>query len=309
MMPIPTLERLVASARARGPQRVVVAAAENETALGAAVLARRERIADFVLLGAPAEIRARLAAAGEDPAHYRVEPAEGDADAARRAVAMVRGGEAAVLMKGRLPTAELLRAILDRASGLRAGGLLSDVVVADHPLSERPRLLGVTDGGVNVAPTLEQKREIVRNAVRLFHALGYARPLVACLCALESVTEAMPATQDAQALAEANARGELEGCLVSGPLALDNALSPEAARAKGIDHPVAGHADLLLVPSIETGNALAKAFTYLARRHIGHVIVGARAPVLIPSRAERAEDKIFSIALGVLAASALGEGP
>jgi phosphate butyryltransferase len=306
MMPIPTLERLVAAARARGPLCVVVAAAENDTALAAAALARRERIAEIVLVGSPDAIRARLAAAGEDPAHYRVERAESDADAARRAVAMVRGGEAAVLMKGRLPTAELLRAILDRAHGLRAGRLLSDVLVADHPLSERPRLLGVTDGGVNVAPSLAQKKEIVLNAVALFQALGYARPMVACLCAVESVSEAMAATQDAQALAEANARGELPGCVVSGPLALDNALSPDAARAKGIDHPVAGHADVLLVPTIETGNALGKAFTYLARRHVGHVIVGARAPVLIPSRVERAEDKIYSIALGVLAAGALG---
>jgi phosphate butyryltransferase len=311
MMPIPTLERLVAAARAAGPLRVAVAAAENDTALAAAALAVRQRIAEFVLVGAPQAIRARLAAAGEDPADFRVEPAESDADAARRAVAMVRGGEASVLMKGRLPTGELLRAVLDRDEGLRAGRLLSDVLVADHPLSERPRLLGVTDGGVNVAPTLAQKKEIVANAVRLFQALGYARPKVACLCAVETVSEVMAATKDAQALAEANARGELPGCVVSGPLALDNALSPEAARAKGIDHPVAGHADVLLVPTIETGNALGKAFTYLARRHVGHVIVGALAPVLIPSRVERAEDKIYSIALGVLAAASeatRGEG-
>jgi phosphate butyryltransferase len=191
---------------------------------------------------------------------------------------MVRSGEASVLMKGRLPTADLLRAILDRNEGLRAGRLLSDVLVADHPLSETPRLLGVTDGGVNVAPTLAQKKEIVANAVDLFHALGYARPRVACLCAVETVTPAMPHTEDAQALAEMNARGELGGCVVSGPLALDNALSPEAARLKGIDHPVAGKADVLLVPAIETGNALGKAFTYLGRRHVGHVIVGAKAP-------------------------------
>src|SRR5512139_4351885 len=121
MIPIPTLERLVAAARSRGPLRVAVAAAENETALAAAALARRQRIAEIVLVGSPAGIRARLAAAGEDPADYRIEPAENDADAARRAVAMVRGGEAAVLMKGRLPTADLLRALLDRAEGLRDG--------------------------------------------------------------------------------------------------------------------------------------------------------------------------------------------
>lgn len=303
MMPIPTLDRLVAEARAAGPLRLVVAAAENDTALAAAALARRQRIADPVLVGAERAVRARLEAMGEDPALFQFEQAATDADAARRAVAMVRAGEGAVLMKGRLQTSDLLKAVLDRAGGLRTGRLLSDVLVADHPLATQPRLLGVTDGGVNVAPTLAQKKEIVENAVRLFHALGYERPKVAPLCAVETVTAAMPHTEDARALAGMNARGELEGCVVSGPLALDNALSVEAARAKGIDHPVAGRADVLLVPTIETGNALGKAFTYLAHRHVGHVIVGARAPVLIPSRVERAEDKIYSIALGVLAAA------
>ena len=303
MIPIPTLERLLAAARSAGPLRLAVAAAESDTALAAAALARRQRIADVVLVGGDSGIRARLQAIGEDPALFKIEAAATDADAARRSVAMVRGGEAAVLMKGRLQTADLLRAILDRESGLRAGRILSDVLVADHPLSDRPRLLGVTDGGVNVAPTLAQKKEIVLNAVELFQRLGYDRPRVACLCAVETVTDAMPATRDAQALAEANAGGELPGCMVSGPLALDNALSSDAARAKGIDHPVAGRADVLLVPNIETGNALGKAFTYLAHRHVGHVIVGARAPVLIPSRVERAEDEIFSIALGVLSAA------
>jgi phosphate butyryltransferase len=303
MIPIPTLDRLVAAARAAGPLRLVVAAAESDTALAAAAAARRQRIADVVLVGGREGIRARLAALGEDPALFAVEAAESDADAARRAVAMIRAGEAAVLMKGRLQTADLLHAILDRATGLRAGRLLSDVLVADHPLSSSPRLLAVTDGGVNVAPGLAQKRAIVENAAALFRSLGYERPRVACLCAVESVSEAMPHTLDAQALAALNASGELAGCIVSGPLALDNALSAEAARAKGIDHPVAGRADVLLAPTIEAGNALGKAFTYLAHRHVAHVIVGARAPVLIPSRVERAEDKLYSIALGVLAAA------
>jgi phosphate butyryltransferase len=217
---------------------------------------------------------------------------------------MVRGGEADLLMKGRLPTGDLLRAVLDRASGLRTGRLLSDVLVADHPLSRERRLLGVTDGGINVAPTLEQKRAIIENAAALFRRLGHARPRIACLCAAETVSAAMPHTQEAAALAELNASGQLTGCEVSPPLALDNALSPEAAALKGITHPVAGRADVLLAPTIETGNALGKAFTYLAHAHVAHVIVGARAPVLIPSRAERAEDKLLSIALGVLAAGA-----
>jgi phosphate butyryltransferase len=302
MLPIPTLDRLLAAARAAGPRRIAVAAAESDTALAAAALARRQRIADVVLTGDRAAISERLRALGEDPGLFEIVHADGDDAAARHAVAMVRGGQAAVLMKGRIATADLLHAVLDRQTGLRAGRLLSDVLVADHPLADPPRLVGITDGGVNVAPTLAQKRAIVENAVALFRSLGYARPRVACLCAVETVTDAMPHTREAQALAEMNARGEITDCIVSGPLALDNALSAEAARAKGLDHPVAGRADLLLVPTIETGNALGKAFTYLAHRHVAHVIVGAVAPVLIPSRVERAEDKLFSIALGVLAA-------
>ncbi len=305
-MPIPTLDRLLDAARTQGPRRLCVAAAGSETALLAAAAARRERIADVVLVGDREEIARRLRALREDPAQFELVHAPDDAAAARRAVAVVRAGRADVLMKGRLNTAELLRAILDPATGLRDGRLLSDVVVTEHPLFVSPRLLGITDGGVNVAPTLAQKKTIAENAVRVFHRLGYERPNVACLCAVETVTEAMPHTQDARALAEMGARGELAGCVVSGPLALDNALSPEAARAKGIDDPVAGRADILLVPTIEVGNALGKAFTWLARRPIAHVVVGARAPVLIPSRVERAEDKLYSIALGVLGA---GGGP
>jgi phosphate butyryltransferase len=304
MISIPTLARLLEEARSVGPLPVVVAGAENETALSAVAHARRKRIADVVLVGGAAGIRARLSSLGEDPTLYRIVDAANDADAARRAVALVRGGEARVLMKGRIKTSDLLHAVLDRNEGLREGHLLSDVLVAEHPLSDEPRLVGVTDGGVNVTPTRAQKREILLNAVALFRRLGVPCPMVACLCAVETVTAAMPHTVDAQALAEANADGEIPGCVVSGPLALDNALSVDAARAKGIDHPVAGRADVLLVPTIEAGNALGKAFTYLAKKPVAHVIVGARAPVLIPSRVERSDDKLCSIALGVVAASA-----
>jgi len=303
MKPIPSLAVLLEEARAVGPLPIVVAAAENDTALTAVAHARRKRIAEPILVGGAAGIRARLASLGEEPDRYRIVDAASDAEAARIAVTLVRDGEAAVLLKGRMKTGDLLHVVLDRASGLRAGRLLSDVLVAEHPLSETARLVGVTDGGVNVAPSRAQKKEILGNAVALFHRLGYPLPRVACLCAVETVSEAMPHTKDAQALAEMNIAGEIGGCIVSGPLALDNALSVDAARAKGIDHPVAGRADVLLVPTIETGNALGKAFTYLAKAPVAHVIVGARVPVLIPSRVERAEDKLCSIALGVVAAS------
>ena len=282
----------------------MVAAAESDTALAAAVLARRRLLAEPILVGDPGGLTARLVKLGEDPTTWELRPASDDADAARRSVALVRGGEGSILMKGRLATAELLRAVLHRTDGLRTGRLLSDVLVADHPLARPPRLVGVTDGGINVAPTLAQKRAIIENAAALFRRLGHPRPRIACLCAAEKVTEAMPHTGEAAELSRLAEAGELGCCEVSGPLALDNALSPEAATAKGITHPVAGRADLLLVPDIETGNVLGKAFTWLARARVAHVVVGARAPVLIPSRVEWAEDKLYSIALGVMAAGA-----
>jgi phosphate butyryltransferase len=306
LKPITTLDQLLAEACARGPRRLVIAAAESETALGGALLAKRRRLADPILVGDPAALATQLRALGENPSGWTLCPARDDDDAARRAVAMVRGGEADLLMKGRLSTGSLLRAVLDRTDGLRTGRLLSDVLVADHPLGSPPRLIGVTDGGIVVAPTLAQKRAIIENAAALFHRLGHPRPRIACLCAFELVNEAMPHTGEAAELARLNAAGEITGCEVSPPLALDAALSLESAVTKGITHPVAGRADLLLAPNIETGNALGKAFTWLARARVAHVVVGARAPVLIPSRVERAEDKLLSIALGVLAA---GDAP
>jgi phosphate butyryltransferase len=212
---------------------------------------------------------------------------------------MVRAGEARVILKGRLHTGDLMRAVLDREAGLRTGRLLSDVLVSEHPLA--PRLVGVTDGGVNVAPTLEQKRQILQNAVRVFQRLGVERPKVAVLCAVETVEASQPQTAEARALAEMAERGEIEGCDVVGPIALDGALAIQAAKAKKMTSPVAGRADILLVPTIEVGNALGKSFTWLAGKTVAHVIEGAAAPVLIPSRAEAAQDKLCSIALGILA--------
>ncbi|GEJ57805.1 phosphate acyltransferase [Anaeromyxobacter diazotrophicus] len=295
------MRELVERAIQAGPGRVVVPGAEAESALDAAVEARRRGLAEPLLLGAAAAIRAGLAAAGEAPDAWAIEDVRDPAQAARRAVERVRAGEAEIILKGGLSTGELMRAVLDRERGLRAGRLVSDVLVTQAGVGE-PRLLGVTDGGVNVAPTLAEKRAILENAVEVFHRLGVARPRVAALCALETVSPAMPHTAEAAELAALSARGELPGCEVFGPVALDGALSVEAARHKGLTHPAAGQADLLLVPAIEVGNALGKAFTWLAARPVAHVVWGALAPVLIPSRAEGAMDKLCSMALGVLVA-------
>lgn len=300
--PVRTLDDLVARARERGPQVVAVPAAESETALAAVVEARRRGIARGLLLGDREGLEDRLWKLEEDPSHHEIVHEPDDRAAAARAVERVRAGEARLLLKGRLPTGDLLRAVLDRDRGLRTGRILSDVMVSEHPTAPPRRVVGITDGGVNVAPRLVEKRAILENAVRVFHRLGFERPVVAVLCAVETPSAAMPHTLDARALAELAERADIEGCEVVGPLALDNALLPWAARAKGIEHPLAGRADILLVPTIEAGNILGKAFSWLAGKPVAHVIEGARAPVLIPSRVERADDKLLSIALGILSA-------
>jgi len=300
--PVRSLDELLDRARQAGPRVVAVPAAESDTALAAVVAARRRGIASGLLLGDRDALVDRLWKLEEDPAHHEIVHEPDDGRAARRAVDGVRAGAASVLLKGRLPTGDLLRAVLDRSSGLRCGRLLSDVMVSEHPTPSPPRIVGITDGGVNVAPGLAEKRAILENAVRVFHRLGFERPVVAVVCATEVPVDAMPHTGEARALAELAARGEILGCEVVGPLALDNALLPWAARAKQLAHPLAGRADILLVPTIEAGNILGKAFSWLAGKPVAHVIEGARVPVLIPSRVERAGDKLLSVALGVLSA-------
>jgi len=304
MAAIRSTHELVERARLRGPVRVVVPAAESETALSAVREAAHQGLARPVLVGDAAAIARLWEELGGELAGVEIHHEPDDAAAARRAVALVRAGEARVILKGRLHTADLMRAVLDREAGLRTGRLLSDVLVSEHPLA--PRLVGVSDGGVNVAPTLAQKKAILENAVRVFRRLGVERPKVAVLCAVETVEESQPQTRDARALAEMAENGEIEGCDVVGPIALDGALAVQAAQAKKMTSPVAGRADILLVQAIEVGNVLGKSFTWLAQKPVAHVIEGAAAPVLIPSRAEAAADKLCSIALGILAAQ---EGP
>jgi phosphate butyryltransferase len=302
MEPIRSMEELVVRAKQAQRRRLVVPAAEAGSALSAAVEARKQGLCDVTLIGARAGLTERLGKLGEGTADYVVIDEPDDAAAARRAVALVRAGEAHIILKGRLKTGDLMRAVLHREEGLRTGNLLSDVLVAEDPVGGTQRIVGLTDGGLNVAPDLAAKKQILENAVRVFHRLGFACPKVACLCAIEAPTESQPHSLEARKLQEMQERGEITGCVVCGPLALDGALQPEAAKIKEINHPVAGCADILLMPSVEAGNALGKAFTYFAKRVVGHVIEGARAPVLIPSRVESAHDKLCSIAMGVLAA-------
>jgi len=286
---------------AEGPAvPVALVAADSASGLRALGEAARARLAEPVLVGAGAVVRAMIRAeaiAGLDNARF-IEAAEPE-DAARQAVALAREGGARVLLKGSLRTDQLLRAALDRDSGLRTGRLLSDVLLYEDTLGPAPRLVGVTDGGINPAPDVEVLKSIVANAVEVFRALGYDRPRVALLSASEAVSEAVPSTVAARAVAEW-ASSSLPDADVAGPLALDNALLESAAAAKGITGPVAGRADIMVAPGIDAGNILGKGVKYLGGSITAHVVVGAAVPLLIPSRVESAEDKLHSIALGVL---------
>lgn len=301
-VPMKSFDELIARARATGPKRVAVVMADDDVALSAMALAVSEGIAEALLVGNEELIRAKMDELGmtELAARAEVVPAEGWEAAAAIAVDLARKGEVHVILKGKLRTDQLLKAVLDKEKGLRTGRVLSDVLIYEDVTSGERRFVGTTDGGLNVLPTLEQKKQIVENAVEVFHALGFARPKIAIMSATEAVSEKLPSTVDAKALTEMGARGEFGPCEVYGPLALDNALLVSAAEAKGITSPVAGRADVMVVPNIEAGNILGKGVKYLGGSACGHVIMGAKVPVLIPSRVESAEDKRNAVALGVI---------
>ncbi len=216
---------------------------------------------------------------------------------AQIAVSLVQGQEADVIMKGMLQTKDLLGAVLEKEKGLRGSGLLSHIGLYEVPGLDR--LLYVTDGGINIAPDLKQKVAIVENVVAVAHALGLAQPKVAALAAVETVNPAMPSTLDGAALAKMAQRGQISGCLIDGPLGMDNAIDLAAARQKHISGEVAGQADILLVPDIEAGNIMVKTLIFLARARSCGIITGARVPLVVTSRAENSAAKYYSILLAL----------
>jgi phosphate butyryltransferase len=300
---IRTFANLRKRACSAGSKRVAIVLADDEVALTAAADALHAGIALPVLIGDERRIRAHAQDLGFTELLDQAEFVSATTNAAETAVRMAREGTIDVLMKGHLRTDELLHPVLDKENGLRTGRLLSDIAFFESGNEKEQRLVGLTDGGLNVAPSLEQKKQIVLNAIEVLRCLGIRRPKIAIMSAVEMVTDAMPSTLDARALTEMSDQGELGEAEVFGPLALDNALLAWAAEAKGITHRVAGHADCLIVPNIEAGNLLAKSIIFLAGFEYGHVVVGAKVPILIPSRVENAQDKVNAIALGVLYAS------
>ncbi|MBN2344751.1 MAG: phosphate butyryltransferase [Candidatus Aminicenantes bacterium] len=297
---IRNFKELLAAAKERKGVTAGVPCPEDESTILSVIEAKREGLADFILCGDGAAISERLQRHGGRPADFDIHDCPDSEAAVARVVELGRQGKLHLVLKGFLPTAALMKPILDKEKGLRGTNLLSDILVVENPASDE--LLGLSDGGLNILPDLAQKKQIVENAVAVFHGLGYAEPRVGIMAAIETVKESMPATLDARALTEMNERGEIGGCRVYGPLALDIAVSPEAARHKGIAHEVAGRVQIMIVPNIEAGNLLGKAFTYYLKRTVAHVVMGARLPVLIPSRNESGTDKLHSLALGAISA-------
>jgi phosphate acetyltransferase len=258
-----------------------------------------------ILVGPEAKIRAMAEDLKLDLGPYRLVDALHSHDAAAKAVALCRSGEAEALMKGSLHTDELMSAVVPSATGLRTERRISHVFAMDVPTYPRP--LFITDAAVNIYPTLEDKVDILKNAIQLAHALGISQPKVALLSAMETVNPKVPATIDAAALCKMADRGQIEGALIDGPLAFDNAVSKEAARIKGIVSPVAGEADILLVPDLEAGNMLAKQLTYLAKADSAGIVLGARVPIILTSRADSAEARLASCAVAAAFAYRLRE--
>jgi phosphate acetyltransferase len=259
-----------------------------------------------VLVGPEEKIRAVARSEGVDLGPYRVVPVPHSHAAAEEAVELARSGEVEALMKGSLHTDELLGAVVPPAAGMRTSRRISHVFVMDVP--SYPRMLLVTDAAINIAPGLEEKADIVRNAIDLAYVLGIEQPKVAILAAVETVTSKMPSTLEAAALCKMADRGQIAGGLLDGPLAFDNAISAEAARTKKIVSPVAGQADILLVPDLEAGNILAKQLTYMAGAEGAGIVLGARVPIVLTSRADSVRTRLASTAVMALVAHARRAG-
>ncbi len=295
-------EQLLARCRSLDPIPTAVAHPCDARALLGAQEAAANRLITPILVGPKARIEAAAAESGVSLADFRIVDAPHSHGAAAAAVDLVRRGEAELLMKGSLHTDELLGAVVARESGLRTGRRISHVFIMDVPTYHK--VLIVTDAAINIAPALEDKADICQNAIDLALSFGITLPKVAVLAAVETVSSKMPATIDAAALCKMAERGQISGGVIDGPLAFDNAISGEAARVKGIISKVAGDPDILLVPDLEAGNMLAKQLSFLANADAAGIVLGARVPIMLTSRADTVRARMASCAVAVLYADA-----
>lgn len=295
------IQDIIEAAKSTQKGVIAVAAAHDEDVLRAVSAAHKAGMVDAILVGDTEKIAAILTALGEDPAAYTLRQAQSDVDCARVAVKAVADGEATFLMKGLLGTADMMRAVIDKETGLRTDRLISHVMF--YEVDSYPKMLALTDGGMNTFPDLGKKADILENAARVLKALGYTHINAACICGAEVVNPKIQSTVDAKELSGMTDRWAPYHMDVFGPVAFDLAISPEACHHKHYNAPGAGEADILLVPTYEVGNGIGKSMVYFAAGRSAGIIVGARVPIVLVSRADSAEAKLASIALGKLVAA------
>lgn len=296
-------DEMIAHVKQSRKGTVIIAAAHTESVLDAAILAKRENLAESILVGdKPAILELLNTLAPELKDSFEIVDTGSDLKkAALISVELIKAGRGNLILKGKTDTSILLKAVLDKEKGLRISEVISDVLAYEHP----DGLKLMSDGGINILPELNEKIAIIRNAVQVAHALGNPNPKVALLSAVEAVNPKMPSTVDAALIAKMNERKQIPGCIIEGPLAFDNAVNVEAAKIKGISSPVGGHADILIVPNIEAGNIFGKLLTYYCNYRVAHVVMGTKVPILIPSRADEAETKMLCMAMGLATMSYL----
>ena len=297
---IKTFNEVLNTARAQGMKTVAVAVAQDEPVLEAICDAKKNGIANAILVGDREKIISIASKIGMNIEEFEIIDEKDDKKASMTAVELVSTGKADMLMKGLVVTATFLRAVLNKEIGLRTGKQMSHIAVFEIPGYHR--LIFLTDAAFNMYPELKEKVDIINNSVVVAKACGIELPKVAAVCAVEVVNASMPATLDAAMLSKMNERGQIKGCIIDGPLALDNALSEAAAKHKNLGGPVAGKADILLMANIEAGNAMYKCLTYTTQAKNGGLLVGTSAPVILTSRADTPETKLNSIALAALVA-------
>lgn len=291
---IKSLNELYELVKMKPLKKVVVAAAEDLDIIQIVNKAKQLALAEFVLIGDKGKI-GEIAREHDLALDVEIVPEKDPAKAAELAVQMVKKGEASIIMKGLLHTGTFLKAVLNKEKGLNAGKLISQISVIDKLYGEGLQL--ITDCAMIIQPTLEQKKQLIENAVELAQKLGYQKPKVAVVSAIEIVNPEIPDTIDATILSKMAERGQIKNAIVDGPFALDNALSPEAAAHKKIGGIVAGNADIMLMPNLQVGNVLTKSLTYFAKINVAAAVMGANAPIVMTSRTETPENKLLSLAL------------
>jgi phosphate butyryltransferase len=298
---IKSINELVQKAKEIDTKKIVVACAADEHVLEAVELARTENIVDGILVGDEEKITSIMSRLGINPTDYIIINEPNNEQACLKSVKLVSSNEGHFLMKGLVDTSVILRAALNKEFGLRTPNRISHVSVMEVPTHNK--LLFMSDGAMNIAPTVDEKRQIIENSVNIAHALGIETPNVGVLGAVEKVNPKMEATLHADELVNMNKTGIIKGCNVGGPFALDNAINREAALHKGIKDPMAGNVDILIMPRIEAGNVFYKTMMFLANAKSASVIAGAKKPIVLTSRADSTISKFYSIALSALVAN------